>query len=242
MSSRRRKVAQLRNILGVSDRAAKDLLDMHSGNMDAAANYFYTNQHSFKTKQGDKKKIEAIFAKYADEDSPDVMSEKYTDFLEAIGVDPEGVGMLGVQWKLNVQQLLTIPKSDFVEKLAKDGADTMGGLKSWASGIMTELKSKPAFGEFYRWMYHKLKEESRRNIDTENAVAMWDVLLKDKFDLLEKWKEFLEVTKPKAITKDLWNQLLDFAFDVKADLSNYDPNGAWPVLVDSFVEWMQKSK
>lgn len=108
----------------------------------------------------------------------------------------------------------------------------------------------------------------------ETAIEMWKLLLKDKFLLLDKWLEFLEVgihlssggpldlwniqdEKPKTVSKDLWNQLLDFAIDVKPDLSNYDPNGnqnlkfldtekiklgAWPVLVDSFVEWMQKKE
>jgi len=37
------------------------------------------------------------------------------------------------------------------------------------------------------------------------------------------------------VSEDVWWQLLEFACSVRDDLSNYDVNGAWPVLVDDFV-------
>jgi hypothetical protein len=43
------------------------------------------------------------------------------------------------------------------------------------------------------------------------------------------------------VSRDLWLQVLDFGHQIKNDLSNYDENGAWPVLLDDFAAHMKES-
>ena len=73
----------------------------------------------------------------------------------------------------------------------------------------------------------------------ERAAQMWQLTLSERFGLLGDWTTFLQEKAVKVVTTDVWNMLLTFASDIEDDLSNYDEDGAWPVMIDDFVEWLQ---
>mmetsp|Transcript_38404 Transcript_38404/g.61644 ORF Transcript_38404/g.61644 Transcript_38404/m.61644 type:complete len:251 (+) Transcript_38404:78-830(+) len=249
MSSRtkRRNLAkQLQSLTGVSRKAAEELLARNGDDVQRAVNYFFNHQSSFSTKKkrGDVNELKKIFKKYVDEDDPNVMQEKYGDFLGDIEVPEDEVGSFAIPWKLKAQEMGKIEEKEFVTTLSEEGVDSMATLKSWVkSDVMKDLDTERGFKDFYFWMFEYLKEESKRKtIDFDIAIEVWPVILKGKFAFLDKWIEFLkQETKPK-INKDVWDQLGEFAFYIKDDFSNWDPAGAWPVLIDSFAEWMQKQK
>jgi len=80
-------------------------------------------------------------------------------------------------------------------------------------------------------------------MDIETAKAMLALLLCKSWTLYSDFAEFLEQPKaPRVINKDQWNNIFEFSRTINNDLSNYSIDGAWPVLLDDFVEYLQKKQ
>ncbi|KAI0648307.1 hypothetical protein C8Q79DRAFT_566909 [Trametes meyenii] len=72
-----------------------------------------------------------------------------------------------------------------------------------------------AFVELYTFCFNLAKPPTGRNIDMDGTY--------------------------KGVNKDLWNMALEFCRTVHPDLSNYEPDGAWPTMLDDFVAWKKLS-
>uniref|UniRef100_A0A803N5K2 Defective in cullin neddylation protein n=1 Tax=Chenopodium quinoa TaxID=63459 RepID=A0A803N5K2_CHEQI len=108
--------------------------------------------------------------------------------------------------------------------------------------------------------------QGQKSLALDTAIGMWQLLFAEKhWPLIDHWCEFLqyldtcmadvsEFVLPgqalltlewarhnKAISRDTWAQLLEFVRIVDPQLSNYDAEGAWPYLIDEFVEYLYEN-
>merc|ERR1711900_58738 len=98
------------------------------------------------------------------------------------------------------------------------------------------LADKVRCKEVYGFAFALSLEEGQKNLEAEYAFQLWKLFLVD-FKLLDDFCEFLKSKNRTAVSRDLWMMLYDLAMTVKPDLSDYDMDGgAWPVLIDEFVE------
>lgn len=121
---------------------------------------------------------------------------------------------------------------------------TLLKLRKRLPDLRVELDDENQFHKIYDYAYMFAREKGQKCVHQPMAVAMWKLLFSSSrnWELLDEWIDFLETHHNRAISKDTWTQLLDFKRTVQPDFSNFDPNGAWPYLIDEFVEHMNKKR
>lgn len=96
------------------------------------------------------------------------------------------------------------------------------------------------FSRFYDFVFFVCRENGQKNITISKAVTAWKIVLAGRFRLLDHWCNFVENNQRYNISEDTWQQVLAFSRSVHENLEGYDREGAWPVLIDDFVEHMYR--
>jgi len=165
-------------------------------------------------------------------------------FQEDLGATEEDDPlMMIVAWKLNCVVAWEFSRSEFIEGFALYGCSTLRQIKDKCEEWRRELNSEDNFKAFYVFVFGYLKPEPNSKVLLmETAELVWEMLLKPKkWGLYDQWMKFLKRPgkEQKAITKDVWQQLLEFKNTYPKNLNNYDEMAAWPLLFDEFVEWIK---
>ncbi|XP_008806013.2 uncharacterized protein LOC103718809 isoform X2 [Phoenix dactylifera] len=98
------------------------------------------------------------------------------------------------------------------------------------------------FNRFYDFVFFFCRESGQKNIAVHRAITAWRLVLNGRFRLLNQWCNFVQEYQRHNISEDTWQQVLAFSRCVNEDLEGYDPKGAWPVLIDDFVEHMYRCR
>ncbi|KVI02546.1 Defective-in-cullin neddylation protein [Cynara cardunculus var. scolymus] len=96
------------------------------------------------------------------------------------------------------------------------------------------------FSRFYNFVFFICRENGQRSITVSRAIMAWKLVLSGRFRLLNQWCSFIEKNQRHNISEDTWGQVLAFSRCVHENLEGYDPEGAWPVIIDEFVEHMYR--
>lgn len=200
----------------------------------------------------------------APRDDQAIGPEGLEQLCAAAAIPMDGVQPLLLAWQFNAKVMARISKEEWTQGTSALKVDTLPRLRALVDDLDALLfsntpvrttKQKPmdvyakeryqryavdrgaTYTQFYNYCFTLAKGEAR-SIDLETACALWSVLLVPKFDLAGPFVEFVTEKKaPKGVNKDLWSMLLEFCQTVEPALSNFDNDGAWPSVIDDFVEW-----
>ncbi|XP_032884304.1 DCN1-like protein 4 isoform X2 [Amblyraja radiata] len=178
------------------------------------------------------------FYEYAGSD--DVIGpEDMEKFCEDIGVEPENVVMLVLAWKLDAQSMGYFSLQEWLKGMTLLQCDTTEKLRNSLDYLRSLLNEPTNFKLVYRYAFDFAREKDQRSLEISTAKCMLGLLLGKTWPLFPAFHQFLEQSKYKVINKDQWCNVLEFSRTINLDLSNYDEDGAWPVLLDEFVEWFK---
>ncbi|PPR98087.1 hypothetical protein GOBAR_AA22575 [Gossypium barbadense] len=147
-------------------------------------------------------------------------------------VDHTDVRILMLAWKM---------------KAEKQGYFTLEEWRRGMKALRADTVKRPSkFEDFYSYSFcYCLTEEKQKSIDIESICQLLDLVLGSHFRAqVDYFIEYLKIQSDyKVINMDQWMGFFRFCNEISfPDFSNYNPDLAWPLILDNFVEWMQSKQ
>eukprot|EP00927_Polykrikos_kofoidii_P050896 TRINITY_DN4473_c0_g1_i1.p1 TRINITY_DN4473_c0_g1~~TRINITY_DN4473_c0_g1_i1.p1 ORF type:complete len:266 (+),score=53.60 TRINITY_DN4473_c0_g1_i1:102-899(+) len=243
--AQREKVANFTAVTGAPQKVAAEFLKRYSWSLDQAVDVFFFEGHSFPSKPAvdstDAKKLDAWFRKYKAADEDGITSQGIQDLCADLSISALDPVTLVIAYHCRAENMGTFTREEFIGGMQRLGCDEVQKLRLKLPELQSVLQDRARCKEVYAYTFQFALDLGQRCLPAEMCVEFWKLLLVGHWALLDQWITFVETRVKNAISKDTWLMLYDLATQVKPDLSDYDANGAWPVLLDEFVEAVRSS-
>ena len=192
-----------------------------------------------------------MFANYSGDINKFSMDmEGICKLCEDIDIDPENdVRVLVLLWKLGANARPgEISKEEWLNGCQNLHLDSSQKFKDLMPGLDLGFLDREEFKSFFKFCFQFHREGTHRTLDSGLVISLLKLLLVNgRVDQtrLDSFCEFLETkcasnTGNERITLDQWTSFLELCYEVNDFLEYDEDGGAWPVLLDEYVEWMLK--
>uniref|UniRef100_A0A7S2MZV9 Defective in cullin neddylation protein n=1 Tax=Alexandrium andersonii TaxID=327968 RepID=A0A7S2MZV9_9DINO len=178
----------------------------------------------------------AFFDKYRDSEEDVIEADGIQRLCVDLGISALDPVTLVIAHRCRAKRMGVFTREEFVSGMAALGCENAEKLRARLGELRAVLNDTVKGKEVYCYSFHFALDQGQRCLPRDICIELWKLLLCDHFALLDRWIAFVEERAKEMIPQDTWMMLWDFSVEVSSDLSNYDPDSAWPVLFDEFVE------
>ncbi|KAL1628616.1 Scaffold-type E3 ligase [Neofusicoccum ribis] len=201
--------------------------------------------------------LNQIFDKYIDnpQDKDTVGVDGTMKYLADLDVPLDDITSLAILELVQAPTMGEITRKGFVDGWTARGVDSIDKQKTAVSQLRASLSdssSRAVMKRVYKHTFVVAKPPGQKAIPLEQAIEYWRLLYSSTglnwetstTPWLEWWIEFLESKWKRTVNKDMWDQLFNFAEKSLGDetLSFWSEDGAWPGVIDEFVDWVRTEK
>eukprot|EP01035_Chromulina_nebulosa_P021090 gene21090-27331_t len=164
---------------------------------------------------------------------------------EKLSIDPSNdVRILVLVWKLNAKTKPgSITKDEFISGMTNLQKDSIAGLLDIISSLDPGFLEKDEFRDFYKFVFQFSREGTHKTLEKDVVLSLLPIVLdKNRAPHLDLFLEYLTNCSHTRITLDQWDSFLQFNYSIDIDITNYEDDGAWPLLLDEYVEWRKLKK
>lgn len=164
---------------------------------------------------------------------------------EEIELAPDSLEILIMSYFMNLSEMGFIQRTEWANLESHFKLKNKSNLKTCLTDYRLKLNFETALAkQIHRFAFDFCREKEKKIIDKETAIQMLNCLMVGRWNRIQHFNEYLIESTYRGMNRDQWNNVFEFAkvFGDFNDVSQYDPDGAWPVMVDDFVDYIKKNK
>ncbi|KAJ1628426.1 Cullin binding-domain-containing protein, partial [Pavlovales sp. CCMP2436] len=152
-------------------------------------------------------------------------------------------------WQLEAARMGYFTRAEWTSGLAKLRATSLEEVKSKLESLHADtLKAAKmhggnheSFRNFYAFAHKYCRDDNKKNLDTDTSCAMLAMILDPLYPRhVAQFTAYLgKINRMHGINQDEWSCFWELCRTVKDDCSNYTDDGAWPILLDEYADYVQ---